>query len=418
MNRKYHWAMWLACLFASVGVANAQVNSDLQIEGSVGFSQSGPQVLLTADRICNRSTSRLSGTVHIGLFATSSAEPRQRGHVLAEVGLRGNGDTGQLPSNICFTSIRYTTEWIRPPDGVYFVHFYVTEHPYTGEQDNLRLLDTVTFDELLTVGNPPPPPPPPPSGDDHGNSLSTATPLSLGFVGAPVRMAGRLETAGDADYFRFVVTTRSEVRLRTESAIDTTGVLYDSTGSILLSNDDSNGLDFALTATLEPGTYFVAVRGFEGTVGAYTLAAEAGESSPLPPPSNTPPVASFTATPSSGQAPLQVTLDAFQSSDPDGILVSFRWDFGDGSGGAEGIGVTHTYSVPGSYVATLTVTDDSGATASTTRQITVSGSGSVGGRSGGGGGGGGGALGLATLLFWGALGAAAMFRSRRRLEKT
>src|SRR5690606_3997177 len=72
---------------------------------------------------------------------------------------------------------------------------------------------------------------------------------------------------------------------------------------------------------------------------------------------NQAPVASFVADPSSGVAPLEVSFDASGSEDPDGEIVSYEWDFGDGNSG-EGAVVSHTFEEPGSYEVTLTVTDD------------------------------------------------------------
>lgn len=79
-----------------------------------------------------------------------------------------------------------------------------------------------------------------------------------------------------------------------------------------------------------------------------------------PPTDNTPPTASFTATPSSGIVPLTVSFDASNSSDPDGEIESYAWEFGDGATGS-GVTVTHTYVDPGIYSVKLTVTDDKGA---------------------------------------------------------
>jgi PKD repeat protein len=85
---------------------------------------------------------------------------------------------------------------------------------------------------------------------------------------------------------------------------------------------------------------------------------------------NAPPIASATATPSSGDAPLAVTFDGSASTDSDGSIVSYQWNFGDGTTGS-GAAVQHTYQNTGTYAVTLTVTDDDGATASTTLQITA-----------------------------------------------
>lgn len=87
-------------------------------------------------------------------------------------------------------------------------------------------------------------------------------------------------------------------------------------------------------------------------------------------PANQVPVASFTATPSSGQVPVAVAFDASASADADGTVVSYDWTFGDGTS-ATGATADHTYTAIGSYTATLFVTDDQGAVASTTRTISV-----------------------------------------------
>jgi chitodextrinase len=87
-------------------------------------------------------------------------------------------------------------------------------------------------------------------------------------------------------------------------------------------------------------------------------------------PANQPPVARATATPTSGNAPLAVAFDGTTSSDPDGSIVSCMWTFGDGGSGT-GATTSHTYQNAGVYTASLTVTDNQGATHSTTLSIGV-----------------------------------------------
>jgi len=81
---------------------------------------------------------------------------------------------------------------------------------------------------------------------------------------------------------------------------------------------------------------------------------------------NTPPTAAFSAT----CTDLSCGLDASASSDSDGSIIDYAWDFGDGST-ASGVNANHTYGAAGSYLVTLTVTDDGGAIGSTTKTVTV-----------------------------------------------
>ena len=86
------------------------------------------------------------------------------------------------------------------------------------------------------------------------------------------------------------------------------------------------------------------------------------------------PSASFTASATSGAAPLLVDFDSSASSDSDGAIMRRRWLFGDGST-ALGNKVSKTFSVGGTYLVTLLVYDDQGGVAKTTQSITVTGAG-------------------------------------------
>ena len=82
---------------------------------------------------------------------------------------------------------------------------------------------------------------------------------------------------------------------------------------------------------------------------------------------NAAPVASFTA---DGCTDGACTFDASASSDPDGTVADYAWDFGDQKTAA-GAQAQHTYTTAGTYPVTLTVTDDRGAKTSTTKDVVI-----------------------------------------------
>ena len=90
-------------------------------------------------------------------------------------------------------------------------------------------------------------------------------------------------------------------------------------------------------------------------------------------PGNRPPVAvvSSSPTPASGPAPLRVGFSSEGSMDADGDSITYSWDFGDGAISTESDPL-HEYSAPGSYTATLTVSDGRGGLGSAAIEIAVS----------------------------------------------
>jgi hypothetical protein len=92
------------------------------------------------------------------------------------------------------------------------------------------------------------------------------------------------------------------------------------------------------------------------------------------PPVNRAPTAAFTATPTSGIAPLTVDFDASSSSDADGTVTSHSWNFGDGSQSVTGAVTSHTFTASAAgarYSVRLTVQDDDGTTAIKDAEIRV-----------------------------------------------
>lgn len=75
---------------------------------------------------------------------------------------------------------------------------------------------------------------------------------------------------------------------------------------------------------------------------------------------NLPPLAAFVVSSPNGYAPFQVVFNASSSSDPDGRLIRYEWNFGDGAT-ARGIQVEHVFEDDGEYTVVLTVRDNRGA---------------------------------------------------------
>ena len=82
------------------------------------------------------------------------------------------------------------------------------------------------------------------------------------------------------------------------------------------------------------------------------------------------PVAVANANILTGKAPLSINFSASESYDPDGTIVSYQWGFGDGASSSEA-NPSHTYAEPGTYTATLFVTDNQGLTGMTQLTITA-----------------------------------------------
>ena len=84
-------------------------------------------------------------------------------------------------------------------------------------------------------------------------------------------------------------------------------------------------------------------------------------------PSNTPPAAAFTPS-----CVLLVCTFADGSTDADGQVTAYDWEFGDGAASAATKDAQHTYSSANTYAVTLTVTDNSGAANAITKSVQVS----------------------------------------------
>jgi PKD repeat protein len=109
-----------------------------------------------------------------------------------------------------------------------------------------------------------------------------------------------------------------------------------------------------------PYTVTLTVTDNDGATGTATHSAA--------PVGNVAPVAAF----SSQCSQFTCTVDGSASSDSDGTVAGYAWDFGDGSTGS-GVTAPHTYQSTGTYTITLTVTDNDGTTGTVQHSVTVTG---------------------------------------------
>jgi PKD repeat protein len=168
-----------------------------------------------------------------------------------------------------------------------------------------------------------------------------------------------------------------------------------SSGSYTASVDAGNKLTQTVAGLNDGTRYYFAVTAY-GPPGTAESGYSNQVSAVVPTTTTTPaaPVASFTASPTSGTAPLVVTLTDTST----GTVTSRSWNLGDGTTSTSQT-VTKTYSAAGTYSVTLTVTGSGGST-TTSKSISVSAPAASGGTTGGGtsGGGTGGGTGSSSGL--------------------
>ncbi|UCF07367.1 MAG: PKD domain-containing protein [Thermoplasmata archaeon] len=111
-----------------------------------------------------------------------------------------------------------------------------------------------------------------------------------------------------------------------------------------------------------PGRYTVTltVTDDDGASGFDFCAVAVHDDCPPPPNVNLPPVAVPEPRCQEVMVGEEALFDGSWSYDQDGFIVSYEWDFGDGSN-ASGVMTSHIYDAYGEYIVTLTVTDDDGA---------------------------------------------------------
>ncbi|MES2597147.1 MAG: S8 family serine peptidase [Verrucomicrobiota bacterium] len=129
--------------------------------------------------------------------------------------------------------------------------------------------DGVEFDDVMLTTVP--------VSDDHVSSFGGATVVSPGSS-----VNGRLETAGDLDMFCIPVGQQSAMTIFTTGGTDTFAELFDGSGNFISAFNDGFGKNFLISRTMDPGAYYVRVRGFNNAKGLYTLVTTSRVASPLP----------------------------------------------------------------------------------------------------------------------------------------
>lgn len=108
---------------------------------------------------------------------------------------------------------------------------------------------------------------PPPPVDDHGNTRTTASVLAVN-----ASANGNLEKSGDLDFFKVVTAGPGTLTITSTGNTDVVGTLYNSAGTVLLTDDNGAGLpNFRMVrAASAAGTFYVRVAGkTTTTVGGY-----------------------------------------------------------------------------------------------------------------------------------------------------
>ena len=174
---------------------------------------------------------------------------------------------------------------------------------------------------------------------------------------------------GNNGLYQFSLSTNNGIPNWYNDLIAVSTQNFNSAGSqITIAGSSFVGLDGSYYVTLD-GDNLVLV----STSGDFTIYCSNSDTAPLcgdgTDPTNTAPVATLTATPTTGVTPLEVILDASGSTDADNDTLTYSINYGDGTSGTGAIS-THTYTT-GNYTATVTVSDENGGTDTASVMITV-----------------------------------------------
>lgn len=201
--------------------------------------------------------------------------------------------------------------------------------------------------------------------DDYGDTRPAAKVLS----GANVSASGVITTRNDVDVFQFS-TGDGNVAFNINPAprggnLDIQAQISDAQGNVITTVNPA-GLPATVNQYLSAGVYYLTIDGVGAGDAAtgYSDYASIGQYSftgTLAATNAQPPTAAVTATTLSGTTPLTVGFSSNNSTDADGSIVAYSWNFGDGTNSTDPNPV-HVYNSAGTFTAVLTVTDNSGLT--------------------------------------------------------
>ncbi len=217
------------------------------------------------------------------------------------------------------------------------------------------------------------------AADDFGNTIATARALSPTDLNgqSAYTINGLVETPTDADVFTFSAgagtVTINATPFERSPNLDILIQLLDSKGVVIAQSNPAALLSAAISVQVPGGTYYLAIQGtgngdalglgysVYGSIGRYAMSVSAPVAAAAP-------AAVITSSATTGAAPLTVS---FSGSGSTGTIASYEWNFGDGSPIATGVAVSHSYTVPGSYSASLKVTNTAGYTNTRAVPVTV-----------------------------------------------